>query len=180
MWSNFVEKELNNDIDHDELLNELYKQMFIVAYSKMHNKTDALDIVQESWVKILNKIHTLQDKDKLMQWAKTIVSNTAINLLKKRNTMEKLFDSNKEMEVEVEDPLSFEHINNDNLIADELYESIKQLDLDTRKVFLYKFSYGWKDQQIADELQLPLGTVKAKLHRGKERLRKILQQKQKV
>jgi RNA polymerase sigma-70 factor (ECF subfamily) len=171
MWSRFVEEKLNKD-SHEkyELLNELYKQMFIVAYAKMKNKTDALDVVQESWVKILNKIDTLKDKDKLMQWAKTIVSNTAVNALKKKSSLQEVLIHEDELEYTCE----IQEEVNERIMVQEIYKGIKELDPEIRKIFICKFSHGWKDQQIADELKLPLGTVKAKLHRGKERLRSIL------
>jgi RNA polymerase sigma-70 factor (ECF subfamily) len=171
MWSRFVNEETKTEYEQDELMNELYKQMFIVAYSKVKNKADALDIVQESWVKILKKIDTLKDRDKLFQWAKVIVANTAINLLKKKSSSHEVSVCSEQLEqrytvndMEIEDRIALS----------EIYESMKKLDVETRKIFIYKFSYGWKDQQIADELKLPVGTVKARLHRGKERLRSIL------
>lgn len=171
MWSRFVNEELKTEYEQDELMNELYKQMFIVAYSKMKNKSDALDIVQESWVKILRKIDTLKDREKLFQWAKAIVSNTAINYLKKKSMNHEIFVCNERLEQAYS-------VNDDTIenrvILNEIYESMKKLDIDTRKMFIYKFSYGWKDQQIADEMKLPVGTIKARLHRGKEQLRSIL------
>lgn len=171
MWSRFVNEELKTEYEQDELTNELYKQMFIVAYSKVKNKSDALDIVQESWVKILKKIDTLKDRDKLFQWAKAIVSNTAINSLKKKNINHEVFVCNERLEETY--GLDDEKIE-DRIALNEIYEGMKKLDTETRKIFIYKFTHGWKDQQIADELQLPVGTVKARLHRGKERLRSIL------
>lgn len=171
MWSQFIENETKNKYEQDELLNELYKQMFIVAYSKVRNKSDALDVVQESWVKILNKIDTLKDKDKLIQWAKVIASNTAINLIRKRSTMQEVLVCNEQFELN--NQMDENEIDEQLLVA-ELYNILKVLDKDTREIFIYKYNYGWKDQQIADKLELPLGTVKAKLSRGRARLRAAL------
>src|SRR5690554_181523 len=83
-WKNFMEVEQISEDDQDEILDHLYKHMFMVAYAKMKNRSDALDVVQESWVKILNKLETLRDSKKLIQWSKVIVANTAMNVLKKR------------------------------------------------------------------------------------------------
>src|SRR5690554_5191767 len=67
-----------------ELLTEIYEQMLIIAYAKMRNKADALDVVQESWTIILSKWEMLRDKDKLMPWAKKIVNNTANNTIRRK------------------------------------------------------------------------------------------------
>lgn len=169
MWDHFVDDELNSQKDKDELLQNLYQKMFAVAYARTKNKSDALDIVQESWVKILHKIDTLHDRDKLFEWAKTIVNNTAINMLKKNSKEVTACHEALENMYHISD----EHLE-DRIAVNEIYECIQKLDMETRMVFIYKFTYGWKDQQIADKLNLPVGTVKAKLSRGKQRLRRIL------
>lgn len=167
-------KDISNNtsekFQQEELLQELYRQMFIVAYSKLRNRSDALDAVQESWIKILRKIDSLKDHKKLFQWAKVIVANTAINILKKRRTLREVYvqdleyNSNEFVEEEIEE----------YLLAADVKSSLKLLDRDTRLMFEYKFFFGWKDQQIADRLGYPLGTVKARLHRGKGLLRQML------
>ncbi|RED63888.1 RNA polymerase sigma factor [Cohnella lupini] len=53
----------------------------------------------------------------------------------------------------------------------ELSDLLGQLDPVTRTLLLYKFYYGLKDAEIATALQLPVGTVKARIHRGKARLK---------
>ncbi len=166
--------------EQEKLLKELYTEMYIVAYSKLRNKMDAHDVVQESWIKILTKINTLKEKNKIKPWAKTIVCNTANNLLKKKFRKvevllcEERFASLK-MISERTVPLDEQCIQ--RFVMNEIYDGIKQLDVDIRRIFDYKFFGHWKDRQIADEMRLPLGTVKAKLNRGKERLRIILHKK---
>ena len=163
-----MQKEAKSKLEQDELLQELYKQMFIVAYSKLRNKSDALDAVQESWIKILRKIDTLKDKDKLFQWSKVIVANTAINIWKKKQSLREVYVQDIDFQFHYEEKMD------KHLVAADVKSSLDHLDQDTRLMFVYKFYFGWKDQQIADKLGFPVGTVKARLHRGKGRLRKIL------
>ena len=57
--------ELSNPLQSpssEDKLRELYNQMIRVAYSKVYNKSDAQDAVQEAWVQILTKHHTLREK----------------------------------------------------------------------------------------------------------------------
>lgn len=157
--------------DEDELMNELYKHMFMVAYARTRSRSDALDVVQEAWVKILTKIQTLQHPEKLVQWAKVIAANTAINYVKKRGpTVVPLIDERIQSgELGAEMRLMEE----ENRLA--LTEGLSALDDDTRKILICKFYYDWKDAQIAEVMELPVGTVKARIHRAKAKLKQHMQ-----
>lgn len=169
-WKHFMEVEQFSVDDQDEILDHLYKHMFMVAYAKMENRSDALDVVQESWVKILLKLKTLRDPKKLIQWSKVIVANTAMNALKKRvNHVVPLYDEHMSIE-----SLDIELYMEEKLLKQTIYESLALLDEDTRKIMLCKFYYGWKDQQIAEIMEMPIGTVKARIHRAKVRLKEHL------
>lgn len=168
VWARFLDDKLKGEYDEEQLLNTLYSEMFIVAYSKMNNKSDALDVVQESWVKILKKIDTLRDEDKLVQWAKRIVINTANNALRRKMLKQEVYEEKLLQLQKVEDSME------NRLLSGEIRDRINLLDAETRLMFVYKYYYGWKDRQIAEKMGYPLGTVKARLHRGKERLRNLL------
>lgn len=154
--------------DVDELFAELYRQMYRVAYAMVRNHADAMDIVQESWLKILQKTDSLRDERKLIQWAKAIATNTGINLMKRKY---------RRNAASLEHISAGEWVRSDKdleellLIRTMIVESMDLLPEDMRKVLIYKFFHGMKDRDISERLGLPVGTVKAKIHRAKERLR---------
>src|SRR5690606_35251776 len=115
------------------------------------------------------KIDTLKDQDKLFQWAKTIVSNTAINALKNNSLRQKWLVDDRVLEYRL---VYYDHKWDDWIIVKELYKKMDSLDTQSRKMLVYKFRYGHNDQWIADALQLPLGTVKARIHRKIKHMRK--------
>ncbi len=169
-WKHFMEVEQFSDNDQDEILEHLYKHMFMVAFAKMKNRSDALDIVQESWVKILVKLETLKDPNKLIQWSKVIVANTAMNALKKRTVqVVSLYDEHMSI-----DDLHIDLYLEEKILKQTIYDSLSILEEDTRKMMICKFYYGWKDQQIAEIMEMPVGTVKARIHRAKIRLKEHL------
>src|SRR5690606_2487764 len=138
-WKHFMEVEQFSDGDQDEILEHLYKHMYMVAYAKMKNRTDALDVVQESWVKILIKLETLKDPNKLIQWSKVIVANTAMNALKKRSSqVVSQYDENMSI-----DDLNLDLYMEEKLLKITIYESLFILEEDTRKMMICKFYYGW-------------------------------------
>ncbi|MFC4599604.1 RNA polymerase sigma factor [Cohnella hongkongensis] len=147
----------------DEVLVELYSQMLKVVRHKLWHKSDAVDVVQEAWVRILEKRSTLRDKEKLIPWAKAIAYNLASNANRARR-----HETNYEdLENEIASPtFVFEPES-----MTELSDLLGRLDPSTRTLLLYKFYYGLKDAEIAAALDLPVGTVKARIHRGKARLR---------
>ncbi|BBI32222.1 RNA polymerase sigma factor [Cohnella abietis] len=147
----------------DEVLGELYTQMLKVVRHKLWHKSDAGDVVQEAWVRILEKRSTLRHKEKLIPWAKAIASNLASNANRARRH-EKMFDH-------LEDEFAGTTPVFDSESMMELSDLLGRLDPVTRTLLLYKFYYGLKDAEIASALQLPVGTVKARIHRGKARLK---------
>lgn len=150
------------------MLLEVYKQMLVVAYAKMKNRADALDVVQESWIKILTNHQHLKNPDKVIQWAKTIAANTANNVIRRRmNYVRKLQTLAREIGSTTRHVQAFDR----ELEWNELRERVNILDEQTQQILMYKFYYGWKDREIAAALECPVGTVKAKIHRGKKLLK---------
>jgi len=147
----------------DEVLDELYSQMLKVVRHKLWHKNDAGDVVQEAWVRILEKKSTLRNKEKLIPWAKAIAYNLASNANRARRH-ERIYD-------QLENEIAGTPSGTDPESMMELSDLLGQLDPVTRTLLLYKFYYGLKDTEIATALQLPVGTVKARIHRSKARLR---------
>ena len=71
-------------------LDELYRQMVRVVRHKLICKNEALDVVQEAWVRILEKIDTLRESDKLVPWAKTIAANLDAQGLSRAEILDRL------------------------------------------------------------------------------------------
>jgi len=149
----------------DELLNELYREMLRVARHRLHHKSDAIDVVQEAWVRILEKRDTLRESGKIIPWAKTIAANLAMNA----NRARRVKPVSELSEVYSGDSGAV-RMNGPEVIA-ELSDILGRLEPATRTLLLYKFYYGFKDDEIAAALQVPVGTVKARIHRGKARLK---------
>lgn len=168
MGAGLLKADSDRTEEQDALLMDVYKQMFIVAYSIMRDKTEAMDAVQESWVKILRKLDTLRDRDKLIQWAKSIATNTAYNMLKRKAAMS--LGAAEDSGIPL---ISAEGVE-DKVMRKILFEEINKLDDKTRQILTYKYVHDMKDKEIAERMELALGTVKARIHRGKEQLRALL------
>jgi len=138
-------------------LAQLYNQMIRVAYANVYNKSDALDVVQEAWVKMLAKRGTLRESDKLAAWAKVITRNVAVNV-NRVAARTRTWDDADFMRAAGDREQRTEEL------MMEISELLGQLEPAARTLFLYKYYYGLKDQEIANAM--------AKIHRARERLKK--------
>jgi len=158
-----VDGQAVSDEQEAQLL-ELYSQMIRVAYARVRNKSDAHDVVQEAWVHMLANRDSLREENKLLAWAKTITRNIAFNVNKRAVRVQPgRVDEDARADV---------YARAEAELLMEISELLASLDPPARTLILYKFYYGFKDQEIADAMNLPLGTVKAKIHRTRERLRR--------
>lgn len=172
----------DNDIDHviivrmqagDRMaLAELYdryaSQMLGVAYNILNDRRDAEDLLHDLFVEIWNKAKTYDAKKaKVSTWLFLRLRSRAVDRVRKlavakRFSMAKA--ENKEISF-AEDP---------NHLADQLW--VKQImnRLPDRDRIVIEFSYfkGLSCNDIAEHMQIPLGTVKSRLTRGLARLRR--------
>ena len=74
----------NDNAGFEFLYNNTYRDKYYLALKYMKNEEDAMDVMQESYLKAIEKIDTLDDPEKFPKWFSMIVANTAKNALKKK------------------------------------------------------------------------------------------------
>ena len=134
-----------------------------MAYSYLHNMSDAEDILQETLIKYLKTQPELEGPEHEKAW----LLRVAANLSKNRLDYNRLRDTDELEETLVSqerEDLSF------------LWEAVKQLP-DTSRDVIHLFYYeGYPTAQIAKILNRRESTVRSDLRRGRERLKKILKE----
>src|SRR3954454_18949680 len=73
----------NHAAAQKELYNRYSPKMLAVCYRFAHNREDAEDMLQESFIKVFLQIHTFQNKGAFEGWIRRIIVHTCINHLKK-------------------------------------------------------------------------------------------------
>jgi RNA polymerase sigma-70 factor (ECF subfamily) len=153
-------------------LYQLYANKFLgICLRYTRNKTEAEDVLHDSFIKIFTKIDQYTGKGSFEGWMKRIVTNTAIQLLRDRIQERKVFDENKEVEQDAE---ITEEQNEDlpRLDAKDLMQIIQNLPDGYRAVFnMYVFE-GMGHKEIAETLNISEGTSKSQYFRAKQLLRK--------
>ena len=137
--------------------------IYRMAYVYVKNESDALDVVQEVAYRAFKKIETLKDPDYFKTWLIKIAITSSLNLIKKNKKVVQLKPNYDEFICsEVQDPL----------LTITLQELIEQLNVEEKSVVILKFYEGYSFNEIAQILNIPLGTAKTTLYRALGKLRK--------
>ena len=130
--------------------------------SKVKNKTIADDILQDTFVKIHTKLHTLKDIKKLKSWCFTVARNVILDHWKSNN---KTFEiANFESEIAIQEKIHTE--------IDCLQGILKNLPKKYRDPLFLSDIRGLKQQEIANQLEQNLATTKSQIQRARKLIAK--------
>ncbi len=167
----------------NSVFEELYKltssKAYFIALQITGDKHEAEDIVQESYVTMLAKISTLQKKEGFMSWFNCIVANKSRDFLRKKNP--KLFDEDDDgmLEILAKDNGDFSPESNidSNELRTAVMEAIKELSVEKRTCVLMKYFEDMSVNEISDNMDIPVSTVKNKLFAARKELKSIFEKK---
>jgi RNA polymerase sigma-70 factor (ECF subfamily) len=132
------------------------------------SESDAWELLQETWLKLFRSLSSLRDPQALPAFLYTMARNTALSRLRKRGLAE--VESYAD---EVHDESAGNDISDfDN--AEEVHHALGQLPLLQREALTLYFLEDLSLDQMAATLEVPLGTVKSRIHYAKLAMRKIL------
>lgn len=145
-----------------EVVQASRKKMYRVAYRILQNQEDAKDAVGEAIVKAYEKIDLLRNEDRLEAWIMQIVLNVSKNMRIRRS---------REVYGETEKILKQREVWDHH---DELWDIIEKMPPKYGDVLHLFYYEEYTMDEISEILNVPVGTVKSRLNRGKERLKKLL------
>lgn len=145
------------------ILLENYQSYYRLAFRYVHQEADAMDIVQEGAYKAMLKANTLRDESLAGTWVYRIMINTAKNYLKKyKRAYERLEENCTDA--------------GDSGVDIELRDAVDKLSLQEKTLIILRFYEDKPLSEIAEILQENLSTVKSRLYRTLEKLRRELSQ----
>ncbi|MDD2446380.1 MAG: RNA polymerase sigma factor [Tissierellia bacterium] len=158
----------NNDM---EALEELYhlteRTLYAYLLSIVKNHDETLDLMQETYIKIMSSAHLYKPMGKPLAWIFTVAKNLYLSRLRKNK---RVIDMDS---VELFDDLRFSYITDpdDKIVLESAFDI---LDEEERQIiFLYAVS-GLKHREIAESIGLKLSTTLSKYHRALKKLRNHL------
>lgn len=167
-----VEKVKNGDREAFMTLTQLYqKKIFIVAYSFFRNKEDALDIVQDTFLRCYQKIHLFKNGSSFQNWLIQIAKNLCIDHFRKYHRRDAEYNRAtgvEEMNLPGESG-SDPHKNSD--LKAVFDKGLKRLSEKQRLIFVMKHYNGLKYREIAEVMNVAVGTVKSLHFKAVQNLR---------
>jgi RNA polymerase sigma-70 factor (ECF subfamily) len=152
----------------DELVTEHSAAMYRVALSMMRDHALAEDIVQESIMKAWQALGSFRGESSVKTWLLRITHNTAISALRKRRddlmSPYELPDTPASGSVEDEAVLHAD--------AHEIWAALRRLDDLSRTIVVLREVDQMSYEEIAEILELPIGTVRTRLFRARHQLAK--------
>jgi len=152
---------------------ELKGNLHRFALSLTYNREDALDLVQDTYLKAIANKDKFVDYTNLKAWVFTIMKNTFINNYRRGQKGNTIIDSTKDLYY-INLPQDKGSISPESsYAAEEIEKAIDSLDDEYRLPFRMHVE-GFKYEEIAEKLNLKTGTVKSRIFFARQKLMKIL------
>ncbi len=164
-----------------ELLSRYERPVFSLIFRMVRDRTLAEDLAQEAFIRAFHAIGSYKTSYKFSNWIFKIANNHTIDHLRKRKldtvsihgsphatTADEM--SQTSVVVESRDESPQQYVENKEL-GGQIEEAIGTLRPEYRTVILLRHVEGYAYEEIADIMELPLGTVKTYLHRARNELK---------
>lgn len=156
----------------EELVSRWQKRLFNYAFQVTVSESAAWDVVQEAWFAIIKGLSKLQDPAAFPSWAFRILNNKCADWLRNQHLQSRF---NKELVNQAENEPDKKQ--NNSVESESLRAAIAKLPPDSRALLTLRYHEGFDVGRIAKILGIAEGTVKSRLHRTRERLRRLIGQK---
>jgi RNA polymerase sigma-70 factor (ECF subfamily) len=161
----------------DALIEQYQHRLLRYLLHLTGNRAVAEDLFQEVWVRVLEKGHLYDGRNRFVTWLMSIGHNVAIDYLRRRNpaSLDEMQDTEEGVPFEPPDsrPSPFEQYaeRQQQQMFDEAVERVPPL---FREVLVLRFQEQLKLEEIAKLIRIPVATVKTRLYRGVQALRPLL------
>ena len=157
------DKKTSADALVEEALDRHGDSILRLAYSYLHNRSDAEEVLQDTLVRLFQNQPSFESRDHEKAWLLRVAANLSKNRLayNKRRAADALQDT---LAAEEREDLSF------------VWEAVKALPPNYRDVIHLFYCEGYSTAQIAEILDRKETTVRSSLSRGRQKLRDILKE----
>ncbi|MDN3510969.1 MAG: sigma-70 family RNA polymerase sigma factor [Candidatus Jettenia sp. CY-1] len=184
-----MREENNRRKEFEEVAMRHIDSLYNMALRLILNKEEAEDLVQETYLKAYRFFNTFEKGTNIKAWLFKILRNTFINKYRKTMSMPNEFfyedteslnnhvtyDEEKRSE-EPSDTLESKYTDLSNLMEDDVKHAIDSLPLEYREAVLLSDVEELPYKDIAEITNVPIGTIKSRLNRGRKLLQKSLRE----
>lgn len=180
------EKDINKHTESEK--NRIFNEEFLPHINSMYNfgyrltfdEDDAKDLVQDTYLKAYRFIDSFQEGTNAKAWLFRILKNSFINDFRKKSKQPAKVDyqeiesyyNSDDIDKSITTDLRVETVQ--DMIGDEISNALNSLDVDFRTVIILCDLEGFKYDEMAKILDIPIGTVRSRLHRARNLLKENL------
>jgi len=161
-----------------ELVRRYQDRLYSTVYRLLDNAEDAQDVVQEAFLHAYQSLESFKGDSLFFTWLYRIAVNAAISLKRKRRVVLSIDGGrNGEGGVEPMDPSEVSRPGHALEQAEQerrVQQALNRLSPEHRAVLIMKDMEGQKYETMAEALQVPIGTIRSRLHRARLELRELL------
>jgi RNA polymerase sigma-70 factor, ECF subfamily len=158
-----------------EIFDKYHKRVYRIAYGVVGQREEALDIVQEAFIKLFRSIKNFKGRSHFYTYLYRMVMNTAIDHARKAG---KQFISSLDEEGSFEPSDNVEKGPERVLLQKELEERVKlamdKLPAEQKAALIFRDVEGLSYQEMTEAMGCSIGTVMSRLHYGRKRIQELL------
>ncbi len=164
----------------EKLLLDNQTNVYNLSLKMLGNPEDAMDASQEAFLRAFRSLDSFQGDSRFSVWLYRLTSNVCIDILRKKRrrtevSLTVVNDEDEESELEIPD----ERFSPDAVLdkaerVRAVREGLQKLPEEYRRILTLREISGMSYEELADTLELELGTVKSKLFRARKKLCSIL------
>ena len=157
------------------LVDQTYSDVFLLAARLTRDHDDALDVVQEVYLRAYKGLIDYRGEARFTTWLHRITINCASTLLARRRR--DLHDPIQRDVIDMSDEYHPERRVEESEISDDLRRALEELPPNLRSVLVLSDVYDLSHQKIGKQLGISATAVKVRLHRSRKRIRQAIQTK---
>ena len=168
-----------------EIMQRYKDSIYFMALKMVNNKDDAMDLTVDTCAKSFENLDKYNPEYAFSTWLFRIATNNSIDFIRKKRlnviSLDTLFEeegNDKYLQVRAEG-LNPEEISIRKQESEKLKNMVEQLPLRYRTLIILRYYDELSYEEIAQQIDIPLGTVKAQLFRARDLMANILNRKKK-
>ncbi len=158
-----------SNVEFERVVSAYYQDLYRFAYSLAGNEADAVDLTQQAFYRYARKGDTIRDVSKTKSWLFRTLKNEFLNQARRQQRFQHVEIDDAESELPQEEAQPGRSI--DQKMA---LHALNQVDENYRVAVALFYMRGLAYREIADVLEVPIGTVMSRISRGKAQLKQAL------
>ncbi|MBR6646866.1 MAG: sigma-70 family RNA polymerase sigma factor [Clostridia bacterium] len=176
-----IDQAIKGDVESfEQLISPYTKQLLNYTFRMLKNREDAEDALQDTYIKVYNSLKSFQGNSSFRTWLYKIATNVCLDHLRKEKNASNVSlnqttpDGEYEFQVP-DDTYSPEIAAKKKAAFRALNAAMNNLEHDQRQAVSLRDIHGFSYDEIAQVTDTTIGTVKSRINRARQALRKILE-----